>query len=208
MSFVYIIKNHVNTKVYIGKTSLGSIESRFKEHLNDSTKPDLQKSRILYREMSKYGKDKFYIELLEDNLTDDQACEKESYYIQLYKSYIGLNDCNGYNMTLGGDGRHWSDYELIVDTYIKNNKNESKTAQELHCSRKTIRRACKELGISMKQNSKIVRMYDLEENLLREFPCIQEAIKYFKQNGITGSDSLYRKDVIIKQDKVFKVIRE
>ena len=51
-------------------------------------------------------------------------------------------------------------------------------------------------------------MYDLEENLLREFPCIQEAIKYFKQNGITGSDSLYRKDVIIKQDKVFKVIRE
>lgn len=31
-------------------------------------------------------------------------------------------------MTLGGDGRHWSDYELIVDTYIKNNKNESKTA--------------------------------------------------------------------------------
>lgn len=41
MSFVYIIKNHVNTKVYIGKTSLGSIESRFKEHLNDSTKPDL-----------------------------------------------------------------------------------------------------------------------------------------------------------------------
>lgn len=31
--------------------------------------------------MSKYGKDKFYIELLEDNLTDDQACEKESYYI-------------------------------------------------------------------------------------------------------------------------------
>lgn len=41
MSFVYIIRNYVNTKVYIGKTSLGSIESRFKEYLNDSNKPDL-----------------------------------------------------------------------------------------------------------------------------------------------------------------------
>lgn len=208
MSFVYIIKNYVNTKVYIGKTSLSSIESRFKEHLNDSSKPNLQQSRLLYKAMSKYGRDKFYIELLEDNLTDNQACERESYYIQLYKSYIGFSDCNGYNMTLGGDGRHWANYKLIIDTYIKNNKNESKTAKELSCSRKTIRRACKELGISIKQNNKVVKMYDLEENLLREFPCIQEAIRYFKQNGIIGASSLYQKDVIIKQDKIFKVIRE
>ena len=28
----------------------------------------------------------------------------EGYFINQYRAYVGFNDCNGYNLTLGGDG--------------------------------------------------------------------------------------------------------
>ena len=37
MAYIYVIKNDINNKVYIGKTNF-SIEKRFKEHLKDCTK--------------------------------------------------------------------------------------------------------------------------------------------------------------------------
>ena len=38
MPYIYKIINDINKKIYIGKTSLESIEERFKEHLKDSEK--------------------------------------------------------------------------------------------------------------------------------------------------------------------------
>ena len=208
MSYVYIIKNTINDKVYIGKTSLSSIEQRFKEHINDSHKKNLQERRVLYKAMNKYGQDNFYIEMLEENLTDKEACEKESYYINEYQSYIGFDNCKGYNMTLGGDGQHWADYELIVDTYIKNNKNETKTANELHCAKKTIRRACKELGIKIRKHSKTVEMYDLSSNLIKTFKTITEAKTYIQSISDSKGSMLDFKDSLIIQNFLFKVIRD
>lgn len=50
--------------------------------------------------IKKYGKEQFYVELLEGNIPIDQLDEKEIYYIDKYDSYH-----NGYNSTPGGDGR-------------------------------------------------------------------------------------------------------
>lgn len=44
--------------------------------------------------MNKYGKENFYVELLEDDIPIDLLNEKEIEYIELYDSYY-----NGYNST-------------------------------------------------------------------------------------------------------------
>lgn len=207
MSFIYIIKNTINDKVYIGKTTL-TVQARFQEHLKDSNKKSLQQKRVLYSAMVKYGKENFYVEELERDLTDEQACERESYYINKYQSYIGFDNCKGYNMTLGGDGQHWADYRLIVNTYLKNNRNETKTAKELQCAKKTIRRACLELNIPIKKNSKIVEMYDLSsKTLLRSFKTVKEAIEYIQSISESKGSILNIKDSLIIQNFLFKVIR-
>lgn len=64
MGYIYIIKNRINDKVYIGKTDL-DINKRFKEHVKDSRRRRCEK-RPLYSAMRKYGCEHFYVELIEE----------------------------------------------------------------------------------------------------------------------------------------------
>ena len=95
---IYIIKNDLNNKVYIGKTLLPSINDRFKEHLKDAPRRNFEK-RPLYRAINKYGADHFYIVLLEE-CDISILSEREIYWINYYSSYS-----KGYNATIGGDGK-------------------------------------------------------------------------------------------------------
>ena len=106
---LYIIRNTVNDKVYIGKT-YQAIERRFVEHKKEVKKGTKYK---LYNAMRKHGIDNFNIELLgqfEEGLLE----EKEIEYIAKYDSYR-----NGYNSTLGGDGykRRVFDEEKILSDW-------------------------------------------------------------------------------------------
>lgn len=109
MAFIYKITNDVNGKVYIGKTNY-SIEKRFKEHCRDAIRERCEK-RPLYSAMRKYGFEHFHIEQLEEVSLDD-ASERERYWIEYYKSFH-----NGYNATMGGDGKNYVDYDELVDLY-------------------------------------------------------------------------------------------
>jgi group I intron endonuclease len=64
MGYIYIIRNKINDKVYIGKTDL-DINKRFKEHIKDSRRRRCEK-RPLYSAMRKYGCEHFYVELIEE----------------------------------------------------------------------------------------------------------------------------------------------
>lgn len=208
MYYIYKITNIVNNKVYIGKTGK-TVESRFNEHVACSRRESRKQKFPLYRAINKYGIENFIVEQIEEVSTNSEANIREQFYIQQYKSSIYFEDCNGYNITLGGDGGHCANYEKIVQVYLETDKNESETSKILGCTRRTVRKACQELGIKIKPNSKVVKMYDLaEKELLKEFSCIREAIKYFKDNNIKGSDNLYRKDIIKTKEYIFKVIRE
>lgn len=108
--YLYIIKNKVNNKVYIGKT-YKSIESRFRQHIQDSQRIDLpKKQNKLYRAFNKHGIENFYIELI-DKFEEGLLEEKEIEYIALHNSFH-----KGYNSTLGGDGKRTLelDENLIV----------------------------------------------------------------------------------------------
>ena len=104
MAYIYKITNDINNKIYIGKTHL-NIEQRFKIHCQDSQKVT-QEHRPLYAAMRKYGIEHFYIELVEETTNPE---EREIYWINYYNSFK-----NGYNATLGGDGKQLFSHEQIA----------------------------------------------------------------------------------------------
>lgn len=90
---IYIIKNDLNNKVYIGQ-SINS-EHRFNEHcrLNNV-------QAYIDREISRLGKEHFWYEILESQIEDYD--EKEIYWIDYYNSIYP----NGYNIAIGGSGTY------------------------------------------------------------------------------------------------------
>ena len=104
------IKKDTNEYKYIGQTNNLSI--RIKKHNDyDPYNPNNPEYNYpLSRAIRKYGKDAFEIVILENNLTEEQAAEREKYWIEKY------NTChNGYNQTFGGEiwGYSKFSYELI-----------------------------------------------------------------------------------------------
>ena len=75
--YIYKISNYVNSKVYIGQTTL-SVQQRFEQHLRASNTKS-KKSLHLYLAMNKYGKDKFYIEQLDVAYSREDLNNKEKY---------------------------------------------------------------------------------------------------------------------------------
>lgn len=169
--YIYVIKNKINEKVYIGQT-LRSVEERFKQYIKPSNH---KKHYKLYRAMNKYGNDNFYYEILESNVCEDIIDEREIYWIEKYDSYK-----NGYNSTPGGDGRvifKKIDINYIMDE-LKKGKSVKEIANELNCNVKTIRRIKHELNLDFERPR-----YDYtninDENIIKD-----------KLNGIKVDDIL------------------
>ena len=137
MAYIYKITNTVNNKVYIGKT-LGTIEKRFREHCVNSFREHCEK-RPLYSAMRKYGIDKFIIEPIEET---DSPDERERYWIEYYGSFR-----NGYNATIGGDGRPYADYGMIYSLY-KEVKSIRKVKDITNYDNRTIANALRAFGVT------------------------------------------------------------
>ncbi|MBQ2397772.1 MAG: GIY-YIG nuclease family protein [Bacteroidales bacterium] len=91
--FIYKITNKINNKVYIGQ-SIRPIEHRFRRHINDALNNVIDTH--FARAIRKYGKENFYIELIDLAETQDELNQKEQYWIRYYDS---VNSLNGYNET-------------------------------------------------------------------------------------------------------------
>lgn len=91
---IYIIRNTVNDKVYIGQTHV-SIKLRFQNHLSAARRG---LDYVIGKAIRKYGEDKFYVELLEECLVEELN-EREIYWISFFNS---TNNSFGYNMSIGG----------------------------------------------------------------------------------------------------------
>lgn len=93
---IYIIKNKINGKVYIGQSV--DIGRRWTRHKMGCTSPTYHEYDYpLYRAFRKYGIDNFEFVVLEE-CSKDLLNEKEKYYIEKYDALH-----NGYNQTPGGD---------------------------------------------------------------------------------------------------------
>lgn len=87
---IYIIKNDINNKVYIGQAT--NTKNRFRAHCQVKEK-DIYFDKIIH----KYGQEHFWYEILESQI--ENYNEQEQYWIQYYNSLVP----NGYNISPGGD---------------------------------------------------------------------------------------------------------
>lgn len=100
MYSVYKVTNLVNNKIYIGITTL-DVAKRWYQHCSDAyAKRD---NYVFHKAIRKYGSTNFKVEIIDTANSEEELKQKEIYYISFYHSYILDKDCNGYNMTPGGD---------------------------------------------------------------------------------------------------------
>lgn len=94
---IYLIKNMVNGKCYIGKTEV-SFYRRWIFH-RWQLKNGIHENSYLQKSYNKYGKENFEFIILRVCTKADNIDELEKKYIVEYKTFE-----NGYNLTIGGEG--------------------------------------------------------------------------------------------------------
>ena len=95
---IYIIKNSVNDKVYIGQAK--DAAERWLSHVYNAKHENKisKEKQIIHKAMMKYGIDKFHYEILEYQVSNYD--EREIYWIKHFNSIVP----NGYNIAVGGNG--------------------------------------------------------------------------------------------------------
>ena len=88
---IYLIKNLINEKVYIGQT-IQTLKKRIASHYRHPNKH-------LSNAFNKYGKNNFIIEIIETCNNLEELNEREKYWIKFYDS---TNNKKGYNIDGGG----------------------------------------------------------------------------------------------------------
>ena len=94
---IYMIRNVVNGKVYVGKSF--DIKKRWANHRYELNK-GIHVNNHLQSAWNKYGEDSFEFSIIEE-CSEDELSNKEIYWIKKMNAYR-----NGYNQTEGGEGAH------------------------------------------------------------------------------------------------------
>lgn len=132
--------------------------------------------------MEKYGIDKFNIELIEE-CSDEVVSERERFWIQEFQSFK-----NGYNATIGGDGKPYIDYDLVCSLY-EQLQNQTEVANHMNINRTTVAYILKSRHIPTKssgemakeKSSKPVVCYTKTGELINSFSSMADAARYIKE---------------------------
>ena len=124
--------------------------------------------------MQKYGLSNFSIDLIEET---DNPEEREVFWIEQKGSFK-----YGYNATIGGDGKRYLDYDLIVNTFQKV-QNVTETAKIIGIDTSTVNKVLRSRNlvipssceVNQKKLGKIVEQYDLNNNYIQSFPSAKSA---------------------------------
>ena len=189
MPYIYKITNNINGKIYIGMT-YRTIQERWKEHQNDCSRKQTE-NRPLYRAMNKYGIENFSIEIIEKT---DYPEERERYWIERLGSFK-----YGYNATLGGDGKPYIDYNLVIKTY-KEVQNIAEVSRILNIDVSTISKILHRNEIEIKSSTEIVKekygkpvgMYNNTGELLKTFSTLTDAARYLIEQNKVPSNSVLK----------------
>jgi group I intron endonuclease len=104
---VYIIRNRINGKVYVGRT-VKTLARRWREHITDAQRGS---PSYFHNAIRKYGPGAFEVALLSGYAeTRAQLSDQERYFIAKYRS---AESEFGYNLTLGGEGYNQPNAETM-----------------------------------------------------------------------------------------------
>ena len=180
MGYIYKITNDINGKVYIGMTTSENPIIRWKEHLSNYRTAWKRTKRPLYDAMNKYGLEHFHFEVIEET---DKPIEREQYWIEKFHTYIGYNDCQGYNATLGGESHNtaFSSKEEIdkLESLFNSGNSCTKIAEIMDYNIATVVRKLKSLGYTIKSYRDGDKICQLDKNT-------KELINIFDSTRIAG----------------------
>ena len=186
MAYIYKITNKINGKSYVGKTER-TVEERWNEHCNDFTK-ERCRNRPLYRAMNKYGVENFYIETIEETSSPE---ERECFWIEHFQSFK-----KGYNATIGGDGKRYLDYDLIISTY-QELKNANEVAKRLGISTDSVYTAIHQNDIVLSSQEvnkeyygKTIKMFSKQKEYQQSFASLKDAARYLIDNHLTKDGAI------------------
>lgn len=192
MGFVYKITNNINGKMYIGKTQYADANKRWKEHLSDAKKSK-NANRPIYKAINKYGPENFTFETIYEHSEPECLSLMEKQYIEQFRTYVGYVDCNGYNATLGGDGKSYLnlDHADVARVHLENCCDLRKTAESFGVDSGTIKKILQYYNIPWKSHEIITQqnaasyhngIYQIDINtleILNIFNTVKEANIYF-----------------------------
>lgn len=155
-----------------------SPEKRWKEHCKDYKKEKFEKCP-LYSAIRKYGIENFLLSTIEQ-CDDTIVNDREVYWIEYFQSFK-----NGYNATVGGDGKHYLDYDLICSVYEKV-QNCKEVARQLNVSADAVQYVLKNRNISIRSSQEIaieklgkqVHMYSLNDEYIKTFSTLADAARF------------------------------
>lgn len=171
---IYIIRNKINKKVYIGQAK--DAAKRWLNHIYNAkyeNRKGLEK-QVIHKAMSKYGYENFYYEILESQITNYD--EREKYWINYYNSIVP----NGYNVSVGGNGAGCGLEH--PNSLIKDND--------------TLMRIVSEISSSKKTFSNIAKKYHLEREVIS---AINNGYRYrldFLKYPLRNTDNRYSNDLV------------
>lgn len=95
---IYVIRNHINDKVYVGSTTQ-SLAKRFGEHKSAIKQNSKKKKHHIHYVMEDQGIENFYIELVENYpcSSKEELNAREGYFIRQYDAVK-----TGYNKLVAG----------------------------------------------------------------------------------------------------------
>ena len=156
--FIYKITNKVTGKSYIGQTRY-TVEFRWRQHQH---KKD---GCYFHNSIHKYGAENFIVETLEECDFEDLD-SREIYYIAKYDTFN-----NGYNTTIGGDGRRKivtdNQYEEIRELYLSGFSS-TKIAELFKVDKATILKILHSLKVKIRKNNLDINRQEFEE-LVRDY---------------------------------------
>lgn len=168
MYTVYQHKNKINGKVYIGIT-MQVPEKRWGTNGNN-----YKTSPYFYSAIQKYGWDNFEHNILFENLSCEEACQKEQELIQYYNS---MNREFGYNSTSGGD------------VFIMNEETKQKISQSMMGNTNGLGHPCSDEKKRQISESQKGRTFTKEHKQKlstaakqRHVPCSEDKKKKLSQN--------------------------
>lgn len=95
---IYIMKNFVNNKYYVGQT-VQSAQERFSQHIREAYAEGRREyNYCISRGIRKYGKEAFDFAILADNVPIDMLDIVEEHYIDMYMT---TDPKYGYNTSIG-----------------------------------------------------------------------------------------------------------
>ena len=193
---IYKLTNQINNKIYIGQT-YRSVEERWREHQSH----DNTGYTPLSRAIAKYGWNNFTKEIIDTAISQEEANEKETYWIEYYHcSIAAYGKESGYNVTTGGDGHcRISQIEQDeIEKLWKNGKNINQICTMLQRDKSTIRRVLRNKGISIEETTARINykphtiyVFNLNGKLLNVFPSLLDTINFYNINKSLIQGVLY-----------------